>query len=98
MSRVRLYRWLVVVGAVALLEALCLAGAIDRITMQPPHQIARDFVRIIGSGKLNAAIAKTLGNAAIAFMLAVAAGGFAGVVIHPRPRRRPARDPRFATY
>jgi NitT/TauT family transport system permease protein len=98
MSRVRLYRWLVVVGAVALLEALCLAGAIDRITMQPPHQIARDFVRIIGSGKLNGAIAKTLGNAALAFLLATVAGVAFATVLHRLRMLRSTLDPLFATY
>ena len=43
MSRAGIWRTLLLVGAVAALEALCLAGVIDRITMQPPHKIVLDL-------------------------------------------------------
>ena len=36
MSRLRLYQFAVVAGFILLLEALCLAGVIDKITMPPP--------------------------------------------------------------
>jgi NitT/TauT family transport system permease protein len=98
MTRLGLWRLLVVVAALALLEALCLAGAIDRITMQPPHEIARDFARLIGSGKMNDAIRKTLGNAAIAFALALVAGIAFAALLHGRRALRATLDPLFATY
>jgi NitT/TauT family transport system permease protein len=97
-TRLFFYRLLIVVAAIALLEALCLAGAIDRITMQPPHEIARDFVRLLASGKMNGAIRKTLGNAAIAFGLALIAGISFAALLHGLRALRATLDPLFATY
>ena len=98
MNRVRVYRLLVVLGAVALLEVLSLAGVIDKITMQAPHLIARDFYRIVVSGRMNAAIVKTMTNVAAAFGLALAAGILAGALLHRARGLRDALDPMFATY
>jgi NitT/TauT family transport system permease protein len=97
-TRLSVYRLLLVVTAIALLEALCLGGAIDRITMQPPHEIARDFVRLLGSGKMNGAIRKTLGNAAIAFGMALLAGVSFAALLHGLRALRATLDPLFATY
>ena len=98
MNRLTLYRVLVVVAAIAVLEALCLGGAIDRITMQPPHQIARDFARLILSGSMNHAIAKTLGNAAFALLIALVAGVSFAAMLHRLRALRSTLDPLFATY
>lgn len=98
MKRYVVYRLLVVAAAIALLEALCLGGAIDRITMQPPHEIARDLWRIVVSGKLNAAIGKTLGNAALAFVLALVVGVAFATLLHGLRALRSTLDPLFATY
>ena len=68
MSRVAIYQASVVVGFIALLEILCRVSIIDKLTMQPPHRMIMDLWRILASGSLNAAIAKTLGNAATAFV------------------------------
>lgn len=91
-------RILLLVGLVAALELLCLTGVIDHITMQPPHRIAIDLFDILASGKLNAAIAKTMSNAALAFGLSLAIGVASAILLH---RLRPVRemlDPLFATY
>ena len=69
-----------------LLEVLCLAGVIDKITMPPPHLIVRDFVRLLASGRMNAAIAKTLANTLLALR--------AGARRRRRRRRAAARLPR----
>ncbi|MBI1778396.1 MAG: ABC transporter permease subunit [Proteobacteria bacterium] len=98
MTKVGFLRLLTIVGAILLLEGLCVAGVIDRITMQPPHEIVFDFGRILASGKLNAAIAKTLTNAAIALGLALAVGIATGVVLHGYKPVRDMLDPLFATY
>ena len=98
MKRIVLLRVGVLLAFVALLEALCRVGVIDNFTMPPPSRIAQDLMAILVSGKLNAAIAKTLGNAAIAFVLAVAVGVLAGVVIHALPGLHQTLDPLFATY
>jgi len=91
-------RVLLLVGLVALLEVLCLTGVIDHITMQPPHRMALDLVRLLASGALNGAIAKTLGNAAAAFLLSLAIGVVAAVLLHRFRALREMLDPLFATY
>lgn len=98
MRRLLLYRLLVVGAAIALLEGLSLAGFIDRITMQPPHEIARDFVRLLASGTMNGAMRKTLGNAALAFALALFVGVSFAALLHGLRALRATLDPLFATY
>jgi len=98
MSRVALYRVAVVAAAVALLEVLCLAGVIDKITMQAPHLIVRDLWRLLASGQMNGAIAKTATNTALALVLALCVGVVAGALIHRWRGLRDTLDPLFATY
>ena len=98
MSRVAWYRLLVVASAIALLELLCLAGVIDKITMQPPHLIARDLYRMLASGRMNAAIVKTLSNTLLALVLALGVGIVAGALLHRVRALRDTLDPLFATY
>jgi len=98
MRRVALCRLLVVAAAVLVLELLCLLGVIDRLTMQPPHRIVYDLGVILVSGSLNAAIGKTLTNAAIAFGLALLVGVVSAVALHGRRAVRETLDPLFATY
>jgi NitT/TauT family transport system permease protein len=98
MTRVAWYRLLVVAGAIALLEGLCLAGAIDKITMQPPHLIARDLYRMLVSGRMNGAIMKTLSNTVLALGLALGVGIVAGALLHRLRALRDTLDPLFATY
>jgi len=93
-----LCRIALLVGLVGALEILCLSGVIDRITMQPPHRILLDLIRILASGSLDGAIAQTLGNAALAFAIALTVGVASAILLH---RARPVRemlDPLFATY
>jgi NitT/TauT family transport system permease protein len=80
------------------LEILCLAGTIDRITMQPPHRMVLDLVRLLGSGAVDHAIAKTLGNVVAAFAIAMVLGLASGVALHRWKRLRGMLDPLFATY
>ena len=98
MGRVRAVQIAVVAGFVLLLEALCLAGVIDKITMQPPHRIVVDFVRLLASGKLDAEIAKSMGNVLLAFVLAYVIGIVVGTVLHGFKTARDTLDPLFATY
>jgi NitT/TauT family transport system permease protein len=98
MTRVALYRFAVIVGAIALLEILCVRGVIDKITMQPPHQIAIDLVRLLASGRMNSAIVKTLSNMLIALLLALGVGVFVGALLHRFRALRQTLDPLFATY
>jgi NitT/TauT family transport system permease protein len=98
MTRVALYRLLVIAAAVLLLEGLCLAGVIDRLTMPPPHRILRDLAAILLSGSQNAAILKTLTNASIALGLALVVGVVTAVALHGYRPVRETLEPLFATY
>jgi NitT/TauT family transport system permease protein len=88
----------IVVGIVALLEALCLAGVVDKITMPPPHRIAIDFVKLMVSGKLWPEIAKSMGNVLLAFAIAYVLGIVIGTALHAHRVVRDTLDPLFATY
>ena len=83
---------------VAVLEGLVRTGHIDPLTMQAPHKMALDLASILQTGKFNKAIAKTLGNAGIAFVIAVLSGVAAGLILHRLRRLRETLDPFFATY
>jgi NitT/TauT family transport system permease protein len=91
-------RILVIVAFIGAIELLCRIGVIDSFTMQPPTRIAQDLWRILVKGTFNAAIAKTLSNAAIGFVLAVSVGIVSAVIIHRIRILREALDPLFATY
>jgi NitT/TauT family transport system permease protein len=88
----------ILAALVVLLEVLCLTGVIDRLTMQPPHQIVLDLVRMLLAGTLNLAILKTLANALLAFALAMITGIAAALVLQRLRAVRDALDPLFATY
>ena len=98
MKRLIVYRTLVIGGIVALLEVLCVTGVIDKITMQAPHLIVRDLFRMIVSGRMNSAIAKTLSNTVIALLLALSVGIVVGALVHRWRALRDTLDPLFATY
>lgn len=98
MKRAALWRVALLVGAVGGLEILCLVGSIDRLTMQPPHRIVIDLVALLAGGELNGAIAKTLRNAALAFVIAMIAGITAAIALHHLRALRDMLDPLFATY
>lgn len=83
---------------IAGIEALCLSGIIDRITMQPPHQMVLDFIRLIVSGSFNASIAKTLGDVSAAFFIAMVAGTVTATLLHRRKLLRSILEPLFAAY
>src|SRR5580700_10074953 len=72
--RLPLLRLLLLAIGAAVLEVLCALDIIDRLTMQPPHQIVLDLVHIILSGALNGAILHTLSNVLIACGMALVVG------------------------
>src|SRR4029077_7853888 len=88
----------VVAGFVLLLEAFCLAGVIDKVTMPPPHIIVRDFVRLILTGRYFGEIGKTLANVLLAFASSYVFGVVAGTILHSHKTARDILDPLFATY
>jgi NitT/TauT family transport system permease protein len=98
MSRLRYYQISVVAAFILLLEGLCLAGIIDKVTMPPPHIILRDFVRMLVAGRYFAEIGKSLANVLVAFILAYVIGVVTGTALHGRKRVREILDPLFVTY
>jgi NitT/TauT family transport system permease protein len=97
-SRVTMYQLAVVGGVVLVLEALCLGGVIDKITMPPPHRIALDFFKLLTSGKLWPEIGKSMANVLLAFVLAYVPGIAIGTALHGFRTLRDTLDPLFATY
>jgi ABC-type nitrate/sulfonate/bicarbonate transport system, permease component len=98
MSKLRLYQIAVVAGFILLLEALCLAGVIDKITMPPPHIILRDLFRMLLTGRYFGEIGKSIVNVLVAFASAYLAGVIIGTILHGHKTTREILDPLFATY
>ncbi len=98
MRRLGLYRLGLIIGFVAVLEALCRSGVIKRLTMIAPSEMAGALWDILVSGSATADIVRTLACVIAALVLSIVFGFVAGVAIHAKPRLRRALDPFFATY
>jgi NitT/TauT family transport system permease protein len=98
MSRLRFFQFAVVAAFALLLEALCFAGLIDKVTMPAPHIIVRDFVRMILAGRYFGEIGKSLANVLLAFGSAYVFGVVSGTILHNYKTVRDVLDPLFATY
>lgn len=98
MRRAAAYRFVLLLAIVGVLEVLCVTGRIDKLTMQPPHRIIQDLVLMVGSGKHNGAILKTMTNATLAFMLAIGFGVPVAVLLYWLRSAREVLDPLFAAY
>src|SRR5690242_2019290 len=98
MRKVTLVQIGIVAVLVLVLEVLCVAGVIDKITMPPPHRILADFAKLMIAGKLWPEIGKSMGNVLIAFVIAYVLGIAVGTVLHGYKAVRDTLDPLFATY
>jgi NitT/TauT family transport system permease protein len=94
-GRVRL---MITIGVVGVLEAMCRLGAIDRFAMPPPSEIMWNLGRILVTGQMWPAIAKTFANVAAAGAAAIVAGVALGTLIHRWVALRETLDPAFAAY
>ena len=94
----RWLRLLILLLAVAVLELLCQLDIIDRLSMQPPHQMAIDLVHLLASGALNKAMLRTTSNVLIAFGLALVCGIILASLIHRAQPLREALDLVFSTW
>jgi NitT/TauT family transport system permease protein len=94
-GRVRL---LIAIGMVAVVEALCRLGVIDRFAMPPPSEIIWNLGRILVTGQMWPAVAKTFTNVAAACAAAIVIGVALGTVLHRWAPLREALDPAFAAY
>jgi NitT/TauT family transport system permease protein len=99
MSRVRLWQFGVIAGAVLALEILCRTGIINRLTMIPPTQMVWALGDIaIEKSWFWPDLSYTLINIASAVAISVVGGILIGLAIHAVPRLRQALDPIFTSY
>lgn len=98
MTRAGRIRLGVVLGALALLEAACRLGFVDRHAVIPPTAMAAGAFNALRSEEIRGDIALTLSTVAAALVLALLAGFAAGVVLHALPRLRRVLDPLLASY
>jgi NitT/TauT family transport system permease protein len=98
MSRIRIIQLLAVVIPLALLELVCRTGLVQPLVMPPPSQMAVGLYEILKSGRMNAAILKTLTNVLLAFGLSVVAGIAVGALIQRLAVVRRLLEPLFSTY
>jgi NitT/TauT family transport system permease protein len=98
MSRVARAQLVVVIAFVAALELMTRLGVINRLTMIPPSEMSVHLWRLLTEGALNAPMAQTFVNVALAFILSVSVGLASGVAIHALPRLRRLADPLLASY
>ncbi len=96
--RIALYQALAVAIPVLLLEVACRVGLIQPLTMPTPSSMVVGLVEILASGRINAAILKTLANVAAAFVLASVAGVALGALLHRAAPVRRLLEPLFSTY
>jgi len=98
MGKAMRIRLAVILGFIACLETLVRAGAIPRLTMIPPSEMASRLWKMLIAGELDGPMAQTFTNIAIAFLLSVAFGFASGLIIHAVPRLRRLCDPLLASY
>lgn len=98
LSRVAAARLLLILSFFVLLELLCRAGMIDRVTMIPPSEMVLALAQIIVSGRFDQDILFTTGNIAAAAALATVAGFFIGAALHALPRVRRTVVPLLSAY
>src|SRR5690242_13236085 len=91
-------RFALALALVLLLETLCRLGVISRFAMIPPSEVLWHLGRILVSGTMAGAIAKTLTNVAVACVSAIIAGVILGALIHGWRALRETLDPLFAAY
>jgi len=95
---VALWRLVLLGAPIVILEILCRSGAIDRITLPPPSTIGVDMLRLLGSGRMNTAMTKTLTHVVVAVAGSIVVGIATGALVHRLAPLRRVLEPLFATY
>lgn len=98
MSRPAFYRTIVIAVALALLEAACRLGWIDRFSLIPPSEMLQSAAHILASGEYTRDILVTFGTVAGAAILSVMGGFAVGLILYRWPRLKRAADPFLASY
>lgn len=98
MTRAGWIRLLLIVGALASLEAACRYGLVSRHAVIPPTLMFQGAWQAIGSEETRADIWLTLQNVTLSLILSLFAGTAAGLLLHKATRLRRALDPLLASY
>jgi NitT/TauT family transport system permease protein len=98
MTRAGWIRLLVIIGALALLEAACRYGYISRDAVIPPSLMFQGTWRAVASDEIRADVLLTLQNVALSLILSLVVGTAAGLLLHKAVRLRRALDPLLASY
>jgi NitT/TauT family transport system permease protein len=98
MTKVSAARMAFVLLAVAVIEALCRGGIINKITMIPPSEMVTSLWDIVSSGRFNNDIFFTFYNIIAAALLAIVIGFPLGAVLHGLPRLRRPVEPLLSAY
>jgi NitT/TauT family transport system permease protein len=98
MTNVGAARTAFVILVFAVLELLCRAGIINRVTMIPPTEMAGSLWDILSSGRYNSDIFFTVYNIAAAALLSIVAGFLLGAGLHALPRLRRPVEPLLSAY
>jgi NitT/TauT family transport system permease protein len=98
MTKVGAARTAFVVLVFAVLELLCHAGIINRVTMIPPTEMMASLWEILTTGRFNNDIFFTLYNIIAAAVLAVTTGFLLGACLHALPRLRRLLEPLLSAY
>ena len=98
MTRAGWIRLLLIVGALALLEAGCRYGFVSRDAVIPPTRMLEGAWRAVSSEEIRADIWLTLQNVTLSLILSLIAGTAGGVLLHRATRLRRALDPLLASY
>src|SRR5262245_57318676 len=98
MTRAGWIRLALILAALGLLEAACRLGLISRDAVIPPTMMLQGTWRAITSAEVRADVLLTLQSVLLSFVLSVAAGTAAGLLLHRMPRVRRALDPLLASY
>jgi NitT/TauT family transport system permease protein len=87
-----------VVGFFAVLELLCRAGLLDRVTIIPPTEMAGALWQFLRTGRFNHDIVFTAFNIVAAAALSVTCGFAVGAGLHALPRIRRPLEPLISAY
>jgi len=98
MTRAGWIRLLLIVGALALLEAACRYGFISRDAVIPPTRMFEGAWRALAADETRADIWLTLQSVVLSLVLSIIVGMAAGLLLHKATRLRRALDPLLASY
>lgn len=98
MTRAGVIRVLIVVLAVALIEAACRLGFVNPHLLIPPSAMAAELWKLMQTGSFWHDVGVSTRSILISFVAAMVAGCLAAIVLHSLPRAREALEPLISSY